>query len=63
MLSKSAIETMEKQQYRIVGDNKHSAVKVCGWTKKMLKGEGGCYKLKFYGIMSHQCLQMTTSMS
>src|SRR3990172_2924898 len=52
---------LEKQQYRIIGN--HSAVKVCGWTKKMLKGEGGCYKLKFYGIMSHQCLQMTTSIS
>lgn len=55
------IERMEKQQYRMVGT--HSAVKTCGWTKKLLKGEGGCYKLKFYGIMSHQCMQMTTSIS
>ncbi|MFW9779351.1 MAG: 4-demethylwyosine synthase TYW1 [Candidatus Heimdallarchaeota archaeon] len=52
---------LEKQQYRFIGD--HSAVKICGWTKKMIKGEGGCYKLKFYGIMSNQCMQMTTSMS
>ncbi|MFW9855504.1 MAG: 4-demethylwyosine synthase TYW1 [Candidatus Thorarchaeota archaeon] len=52
---------LEKQQYRFVGD--HSAVKICGWTKKMIKGQGGCYKLKFYGIMSNQCMQMTTSMS
>jgi tRNA wybutosine-synthesizing protein 1 len=51
---------LEKQQYGIVGD--HSAVKICGWTKKMLRGEGGCYKFKFYGIRSHQCMQMTTSM-
>ena len=63
MLDKVSIKTMEKQQYRIIGKNYHSAVKICGWTKKMLKDEGGCYKLKFYGIMSHQCLQMTTSMS
>jgi len=54
-------KTLEKQQYRVVGT--HSAVKTCGWTKKMIKGEGGCYKLKFYGIMSHQCMQMTTSIS
>ena len=61
MLSKSAKEELEKQQYRIVGD--HSAVKVCGWTKSMINGKGGCYKLKFYGIMSHQCMQMTNSIS
>jgi tRNA wybutosine-synthesizing protein 1 len=54
-------EELEKQQYRVVGN--HSAVKVCGWTKKLIRGEGGCYKLKFYGIMSHQCMQMTTSIS
>jgi tRNA wybutosine-synthesizing protein 1 len=28
----------------------------------MLRGNGGCYKYVFYGIRSHQCLQMTTSM-
>jgi tRNA wybutosine-synthesizing protein 1 len=61
MLESEAITTLEKQKYRIVGS--HSAVKTCGWTKKMIKGQGGCYKLKFYGIMSNQCLQMTPSMS
>ncbi|MBI5066104.1 4-demethylwyosine synthase TYW1 [Candidatus Woesearchaeota archaeon] len=60
-LSASAQEELEKQAYRIVG--RHSAVKTCGWTKNMIRGEGGCYKLKFYGIMSHQCMQMTTSIS
>ena len=63
MLTEIDIKRLEKQQYRIVGEHKHSSVKVCGWTKKMLKGEGGCYKLKFYGIMSHQCMQMSTSIS
>ncbi len=52
---------LEHQQYRIVGN--HSAVKVCGWTKNMLRGEGGCYKFKFYGIQSHKCMQMTVNMS
>jgi|FLOH01.1.fsa_nt_gi tRNA wybutosine-synthesizing protein 1 len=54
-------ETLERQQYRLVGS--HSSVKICGWTKNMIRGQGGCYKLKFYGIMSNQCMQMTTSMS
>src|SRR5437870_4544521 len=57
--SKQQLE-LEKQQYRMCCH--HSAVKVCGWTKNMLRGEGGCYKFTFYGIRSHQCLQMTTSM-
>ncbi|MFH1916421.1 MAG: 4-demethylwyosine synthase TYW1 [Nanoarchaeota archaeon] len=61
MLSPEAKQELERQQYRIIGS--HSAVKVCGWTKKMIKGEGGCYKFTFYGIKSNQCLQMTTSMS
>ena len=60
-LTDSAKSNLTKQQYRIVGN--HSAVKTCGWTKNMIKGTGGCYKLKFYGIMSNQCLQMTTSIS
>ena len=61
MLTPEAKAELEKQQYRIVGS--HSAVKTCGWTKNMINGEGGCYKLKFYGIMSNQCMQMTTSIS
>ncbi|HLC98099.1 MAG TPA: 4-demethylwyosine synthase TYW1 [Candidatus Nanoarchaeia archaeon] len=61
MLTPEAKAELEKQQYRIIGS--HSAVKTCGWTKNMIKGEGGCYKLKFYGIMSNQCMQITTSIS
>lgn len=61
MLNKYAREELERQQYRIIGE--HSAVKVCGWTKNMIKKGGGCYKLKFYGIMSNQCMQMSTSLS
>ena len=61
MISEQHKQELEKQQYRIVGS--HSAVKICGWTKNMIRGKGGCYKLKFYGINSCQCLQMTTSFS
>lgn len=48
---------LEKQQYRIVGNN--SAVKICTWTRKSLKDQGVCYKEKFYGIRCHRCCQMT----
>ncbi len=58
-LSKEEKENLEKQQYRIIGE--HSAVKICGWTKKSIRGEGSCYKSKFYGINSEQCMQLTTS--
>lgn len=61
MLTREARERLEKQQYKVVGG--HSAVKTCGWTKNMIRGKGGCYKLKFYGILSNQCMQMTTSVS
>src|SRR3989338_5913928 len=52
---------LERQGYRFVGD--HSAVKVCEWTKKGLNGEGTCYKQKFYGIASHQCVQMSPAVN
>lgn len=45
--------------YRIVG--KHSAVKICHWTKSALKGGKSCYK-SWYGVESHRCLQMTPSL-
>ena len=61
MISDLQRKLWEKQHYKIIGS--HSAVKTCGWTKNMIKGQGGCYKLTFYGIMSNQCMQMSTSMS
>jgi len=59
-LTSEQVEELTKQGYRMVGS--HSAVKICSWTKNMIRGEGECYKYKFYGIRSHQCLQMTTSL-
>lgn len=52
---------LKRQQYGVVGN--HTRVKVCHWTKSDLKGKGGCYKSKFYGINSSQCLQMTPTFS
>jgi len=43
--------------YRLVGT--HSAMKVCYYCKKALKGEDVCYKNTFYGIESWRCVQMS----
>ncbi len=49
--------TMKKQGYHFVGQ--HSATKICGYTASSLKGGATCYKHKFYGIRSWQCIQAT----
>jgi len=51
---------LKRQQYAIFG---HSGVKTCHYTKKDLTKGDGCYKKKFYGISSHECMQMTPSIS
>ncbi|MBL7117178.1 MAG: 4-demethylwyosine synthase TYW1 [Candidatus Syntrophoarchaeum sp.] len=53
--------TLERQGYHFVGTQKHSAVKTCLWLWKSIRGEGNCYKGKFYGISAHRCVQMTPS--
>lgn len=50
-----------KKRYKIVG--KHSAVKICSWTRNSLVNKGVCYKEKFYNIKSHRCLQMTPAVA
>jgi hypothetical protein len=60
-LSDQNIKALEKKGYRFVGSHKHSAAKVCHWTKKSIMDDGVCYKEKFYGIKSHRCLQMSPS--
>jgi len=60
VLPDELIRKMEKNMaYRFVGPSKHSAVKVCTWTKNSLRGCGTCYKEQFYGIASHRCIQMS----
>jgi tRNA wybutosine-synthesizing protein 1 len=46
--------------YRFVG--RHSAIKVCSWTRESIRGKNVCYKNKFYNIESNQCVQMTPAM-
>ncbi|EPY22786.1 tRNA wybutosine-synthesizing protein 1 [Strigomonas culicis] len=54
-------KNLEKQGYKIIGT--HSAVKLCRWTKNMLRGRGGCYKFSFYNIKSYQCMEATPSLA
>lgn len=59
-LTKEKLHTLlKKQHYHIVGN--HSAVKICEWTKKAIRGNGFCYKQQFYGIRSHLCCQVSVS--
>ena len=46
---------LQKQRYHIVGE--HGGVKTCHWTKESLLRDRQCYKGKFYGIQSHNCMQ------
>ena len=52
MLTDSLRKSLTKQGYKLIGS--HSGVKICRWTKAMLRGRGGCYKHTFYGIESHR---------
>eukprot|EP00835_Amoeboradix_gromovi_P004811 NODE_402_length_9320_cov_0.440252.p1 type:complete len:620 gc:universal NODE_402_length_9320_cov_0.440252:2433-574(-) len=54
-------QSLTKQGYKIIGS--HSGVKICRWTKSMLRGNGGCYKHTFYNIASHNCMETTPSLA
>jgi tRNA wybutosine-synthesizing protein 1 len=51
------IDVLKRQKYHLIGN--HSAVKRCRWFYETLVHDRPCYKQKFYGIKSHQCIQMT----
>lgn len=57
---------LERAGYRFLGGHKHSAIKICHWTRKSLISRGVCFKEQFYGreigIQSHRCLQLTPSL-
>lgn len=53
-------QVMSKLKKAKYGVYNHSAVELCHWTKKSFSGDGAsCYKHKFYGISTHQCMEMT----
>ncbi|CAL8069514.1 unnamed protein product [Orchesella dallaii] len=61
MVTPDLRQALTKQGYKIIGT--HSGVKLCRWTKSMLRGRGGCYKHTFYGIESHRCMEATPSLA
>ncbi|XP_072909672.1 S-adenosyl-L-methionine-dependent tRNA 4-demethylwyosine synthase TYW1 isoform X1 [Hemitrygon akajei] len=61
MITPALRSALSKQGYRLIGS--HSGVKLCRWTKSMLRGRGGCYKHTFYGIESHRCMETTPSLA
>ncbi|KFZ57664.1 tRNA wybutosine-synthesizing protein 1, partial [Podiceps cristatus] len=61
MITPALREALTKQGYKLIGS--HSGVKLCRWTKAMLRGRGGCYKHTFYGIESHRCMEATPSLA
>ncbi|MCW4018507.1 MAG: 4-demethylwyosine synthase TYW1 [Candidatus Bathyarchaeota archaeon] len=60
LVPKALIQALKKQKYHLVG--KHSAVKRCKWFYEALTSGRSCYKQKFYGINSHQCIQMSPAL-
>jgi tRNA wybutosine-synthesizing protein 1 len=56
----SLLHALRKQKYHRVGT--HSAVKRCKWFYESLTSGRSCYKQKFYGINSHQCIQMSPAL-
>ncbi len=58
------VETYTKTTYRIIGKNKHTAIKPCHWLEQKLmtgRENRNCYK-GIFGVQSHRCLQNTPSM-
>ena len=52
----SIARQLKKAKYGVAD---HSTVELCHWTKKSFKHEGNCYKHKFYGISTHQCMEFS----
>lgn len=60
LISKELVSLLKTQKYHLVGE--HSAVKRCRWLYEALVHDRPCYKQRFYGIKSHQCIQMTPTL-
>jgi tRNA wybutosine-synthesizing protein 1 len=50
------LKQLKKAKYGVAD---HATVELCHWTKKAFKGESSCYKHKFYGISTHQCMEFS----
>lgn len=56
-LDKKIIQNLKHKQYGVYKN--HSAVEICSWNKKAIRGEGVCYKEHFYNVECHRCAQIT----
>eukprot|EP00397_Hematodinium_sp_SG-2012_P039463 GEMP01043090.1.p1 GENE.GEMP01043090.1~~GEMP01043090.1.p1 ORF type:complete len:401 (+),score=70.01 GEMP01043090.1:86-1288(+) len=61
MVTEKQAMSLQTDGHQLIG--KHSSVKMCRWTKNAMKKQGMCYKHTFYGINSHQCMEMTPSLA
>ncbi len=62
-ITEQFIQDYLKSNYRIVGKNKHSAIKPCHWLEQRLmtgRDNQNCYK-GIFGVKSNLCLQNTPS--
>lgn len=50
------LNQLKKAKY---GVSDHATVELCHWTKKSFRNEGECYKMKFYGITTHRCMEFS----
>lgn len=62
-MEQDSLRILARQQYRLVGPGRHSAVKICHWMRQKLLHGRPCYKEDFYGIQCHRCLQLTPAVS
>jgi len=52
----SIVKQLKNAKYGVAN---HSTVGLCHWTKKSFRGEGTCYKHKFYGISTHSSMEFS----
>lgn len=52
----SIAKQLKKAKYGVAD---HATVELCHWTKKSFREDVGCYKHKFYGISTHQCMEFS----
>lgn len=50
------LKQLKKAKYGVAD---HATVELCHWTKKSFKTDASCYKHKFYGISTHQCMEFS----
>jgi len=50
------LQQLKKAKYGVAD---HSTVELCHWTKKSFGNEGDCYKHRFYGILTHRCMEFS----